>query len=243
MSQVSTLIQAICFPPFEFLPLLLISLLDSLIGASLGVAGARAVARKPLAKPHCNPAKSRASPAQSGAQFKFDQPTLPRPMKTVPRSLFLFLSFFVVGLARAVAVGDPVPNCQLVNFADGKPISLKQPGKVVYVDFWASWCGPCAESMPFMDKMNGELKGKGLELIALNVDEEREDADGFLAKRPVRFTVAGNPDGNCPSAFGVMAMPSSYLIDKKGIVRHVQLGFHKGEAADIRKKVEALLVE
>ncbi|NJC89304.1 MAG: TlpA family protein disulfide reductase [Methylococcaceae bacterium] len=163
-------------------------------------------------------------------------------MKTSFRFL-LALTLFIAQSGHAAAVGDPVPDCQLVNFADGKPISLKQPGKVVYVDFWASWCGPCAESMPFMDKMNGELKSKGLELIALNVDEEREDADEFLAKRPVRFTIAGNPDGNCPSAFGVMAMPSSYLIDKKGVIRHVHLGFRKGEAADIRKKVETLLAE
>jgi thiol-disulfide isomerase/thioredoxin len=163
-------------------------------------------------------------------------------MKTLSRSL-LALSLFVAQSGHAAAVGDPAPDCNLTGFADAKPVSLKQPGKVLYVDFWASWCGPCIESMPFMDKMNDQLKAKGFELIAVNVDEERADADEFLAKRPVRFTVAANPDGNCPSSFGVMAMPSSYLIDKKGIIRHVQLGFRKGEAADIRKKVEALLAE
>jgi len=145
--------------------------------------------------------------------------------------------------SSAAAAGEAAPDCNLVSFADGKPLSLKRPGKVVYLDFWASWCGPCAESMPVMNRMHDELQGKGLEVIAVNLDEEREDADEFLTKRPVRFTIAGNPDGACPNAFGVAAMPSSYLIDRKGVIRHVLLGFRKGEAAAIRKKVDALLAE
>jgi len=146
-------------------------------------------------------------------------------------------------LAHAIAAGDPAPACNVKSLASGKPVDLAEPGKVTYVDFWASWCGPCAKSMPILDKMNTELKAKGFQVIGVNLDEEREDADEFLQAHPVKFTMVSNPDGECPSAFNVQAMPSSYLIDKHGKIRHVQLGFKTDEAQEIRGRIDALLQE
>jgi len=146
-------------------------------------------------------------------------------------------------LIQAVEVGADAPICNIKNFTDGTPLALTSPGKVVYVDFWASWCGPCAQSMPFLNELHTQLKARNFEIIAINLDENKEDADAFLEKHPVSFTVAGNADLQCPKSFGVQAMPSSYLIDRRGKIRHVQLGFHSNEADQIRQQVQLLLDE
>lgn len=157
--------------------------------------------------------------------------------------LLAMLFLFTPSLVSALEVGATVPDCQLKNMADSRALTLSQPGKVVYVDFWASWCGPCAQSMPFLNTINEQYKNQGLQVIAVNLDENREDADAFLKDHPVNVTLASNEDGQCPVLFGVQAMPSSYIIDKKGKVRHVHLGFHTSDAADIREKIQKLLAE
>jgi thiol-disulfide isomerase/thioredoxin len=144
---------------------------------------------------------------------------------------------------QAIETGAIAPDCKLKHLADGKPISLPNAGKVLYVDFWASWCGPCLQSMPFMNELQQQYKTQGLEVIAVNLDENKEDAELFLKNHPVNVTVATNEDGNCPTQFDVQAMPSSYLIDKKGKIRHVQLGFHSSETKEMREKVKSLLEE
>jgi thiol-disulfide isomerase/thioredoxin len=146
--------------------------------------------------------------------------------------------------ADGVEAGQKAPNCALRAFEGGQPYDLQRfHGKVLYVDFWASWCGPCAQSFPFMNKLDQELRGRGLQIVGVNVDEQAEDALGFLAKRPALFTIGADVGGRCAQGFGVKAMPSTYLIDRKGVVRHVHLGFRPGEAEDLRGVVERLLAE
>lgn len=148
------------------------------------------------------------------------------------------------GTAGALETGAAAPQCKLTHFADQAPLDTSRYlGKVVYLDFWASWCGPCAESMPFLSDMQAQLGGKGLEVVGVNLDEERGEAERFLQKYPVGFTVAADPESLCPNLFEVQAMPSSYLIDRKGKIRHVQLGFRDSERAEIRRKIEHLLAE
>lgn len=156
------------------------------------------------------------------------------------------LTFLIPAMATLQAAeikpGDPSPKCVLAPLGGGAGKDLKQyQGKVVYVDFWASWCGPCAQSFPFMNQMHKDLNKKGLEIIGVNLDEEPEEAKGFLAKTPAQFTILADGSGQCPQNFGVKAMPSSYLIDREGVVRHVHLGFKGSESAQLRQQVEALL--
>ena len=145
-------------------------------------------------------------------------------------------------LAAEISPGQAAPNCALNALGGGSATDLqKYKGKVVYVDFWASWCGPCAQSFPYMNKLHGDLHNKGLEIVGVNLDEEPAEARAFLAKTPAKFTVLADASGQCPQDFGVKAMPSSYLIDRQGVVRHVHLGFKPSESDQLRKQVEALL--
>jgi len=118
---------------------------------------------------------------------------------------------------------------------------LQLRGKVLYVDFWASWCGPCAKAFPFLNAMNEKYRDRGLHILAINVDEKAEDAKDFLSRHPASFTLAADSSGRCPADFGVQAMPSSFLIDRNGIVRYVHLGFRTGDAEKIRGEIEQVL--
>jgi peroxiredoxin len=127
---------------------------------------------------------------------------------------------------------------------DGRPVRLADyAGRVVVLDFWASWCGPCKESFPALDALYGELHPRGLEVLAVSVDEDRKDADAFLAARPHRMTVLFDPKTKAAEAFGVEGMPSTFVIDRRGLVRSSHEGYRPGEMAAIRQLVEALLAE
>jgi len=114
-------------------------------------------------------------------------------------------------------------------------------GKVVYVDFWASWCGPCKKSFPFMNAIDSEFRARGLQILAINVDEQPATAQEFLSRYPANFALGADNTGQCPRAFGVKAMPSSYLVDREGVIRYVHLGFRPGHAEQLRQAIEQLL--
>ena len=143
--------------------------------------------------------------------------------------------------AAAVAVGDAAPPFALPNAA-GETITLDRlRGKVVYVDFWASWCSPCRRSFPWMNTMNRLYRDKGLAIIAINVDKKRADADRFLAETPAEFSVLYDPPGATPAAYAVKGMPSSYLIDANGKVVAVEVGFRDENSAALEQRIRALI--
>jgi peroxiredoxin len=142
----------------------------------------------------------------------------------------------------AVTVGDAAPNCALTSIDGGQKIDLNQfKGKVVYLDFWASWCGPCAKSFPFLNELHQQFKDRGLQIVGVNLDENKADAKTFLSNYSAGFTIAADADSQCVQAFDVEGMPTSYIIDRKGAVHHVHQGFRSGEAAVLRDLVEKLL--
>jgi thiol-disulfide isomerase/thioredoxin len=159
--------------------------------------------------------------------------------------LSLALAMFCINpLVFAVEAGGAMPTCKLSPIGESQSSDLSQyKGQVLYVDFWASWCGPCAKSFPFLNEMYEQLKGQGLQIVGVNLDENPDEAKAFLAKYPASFTVVADVSKQCAKDFGVKAMPSSYIIDRKGVVHHVHLGFRPGEAKELRVMVEKLLSE
>ena len=146
--------------------------------------------------------------------------------------------------ASALQIGDQPPSCQTGSFDESVTLNFSaKTNKVLLVDFWATWCGPCKKSMPFFDQLYRELSEKGLEVVAINVDEDNQTARDYLNKNPVSYPISLDPQGNCPKSFDVKAMPSSYLIDKSGKIRLIHLGFRDEDQALLRSQIEALLTE
>jgi cytochrome c biogenesis protein CcmG, thiol:disulfide interchange protein DsbE len=143
--------------------------------------------------------------------------------------------------ARAIEIGAPAPAFALPA-ADGHVVSLAGlRGRVVYLDFWASWCGPCRRSFPWMNELQERFGDRGLAIVAINVDKLRPDAERFLREYPATFTVVFDPAGSTPTAYAVPGMPTSFLIDARGSVVRVEQGFLDDRRAALEARIEALL--
>jgi len=116
-------------------------------------------------------------------------------------------------------------------------------GKVVLLDFWASWCGPCRASFPWMNKVMNRYQDMGFEVVAINLDQDVKLATEFLNQVPANFTVLQDEMAVMPEAYGLIGMPSSYLIDKKGRLRAVHIGFHNSKVSDYENAIIELLQE
>jgi thiol-disulfide isomerase/thioredoxin len=116
-------------------------------------------------------------------------------------------------------------------------------GKVVLVDFWASWCGPCLRSFPWMNELQQRHSGEGFVVVAINLDQDRALADAFLRKLPPKFRVEFDAAGDIARQFGVQVMPSSFLVDRYGRVRVRHAGFRDAQRAEREQQIMQLLKE
>jgi thiol-disulfide isomerase/thioredoxin len=114
-------------------------------------------------------------------------------------------------------------------------------GRVVLVDFWASWCAPCRESFPWMSEMLRKYGERGLDIVAVNLDEDRAAADAFLAQWPAGFLIVHDPQGRIAADFDIRTMPTSVLFDREGRPALVHAGFRAEDAGAYEKDIEALL--
>ena len=160
------------------------------------------------------------------------------------RVLALLLSVLLSAAALAapsLASGDAAPPLALPD-GRGQHVDLaKLRGKVVYVDFWASWCTPCRRSFPWMNELSRRYGDQGLTIVAVNVDRKREDADKFLNATPGEFTVVYDPAGATPAAWQVKAMPTSYLVDASGRIVLVESGFRDDRKREVEERIRSAL--
>ena len=150
-------------------------------------------------------------------------------------------SLLLPAAALAVEVGDTAPLFTLPGIhSDQTAISLETlRGKTVYVDFWASWCAPCLRSMPLINDLYNRYKDQDFEVIAINVDDPIEDGQDFLLDNQFDYLIAADTDNSVLNEFGVIGMPTSFLIDKDGIIHMIHTGF-RGNDIEI---IEAAVVE
>jgi len=116
-------------------------------------------------------------------------------------------------------------------------------GQVVYLDFWASWCGPCRKSFPWLNEMEARYSKDGLVIIGVNLDSDIEAAKRFLKNVPADFRVFSDPDGNLADQYKLIGMPSSFVIDRNGEVRHRHVGFKKSDIDSYEASIQDLLKE
>src|SRR6187551_705419 len=119
---------------------------------------------------------------------------------------------------EAVADHPAAPDFTLIN-PDGKKVSLKDfRGKVVFLNFWATWCEYCRDEMPAMQRLYQEFRGKGLEIVGVNVKDKRADAMAFVRKVQVTYPIVLDPEGEVGLLYGAFGLPLTYLVDRKGAV-------------------------
>jgi thiol-disulfide isomerase/thioredoxin len=137
-------------------------------------------------------------------------------------------------------VGQLAPDTEFATLPSAGSINLSSlRGKVVLLDFWASWCVPCQEELPLLDDLASRLKSKDIEVVGLSIDESKADALQFLKRKSSwTLTLGHDPEQKTADRFKPPKMPTSYVIDRKGVVRHVNPGF---ERADLKKIEDQLL--
>lgn len=149
----------------------------------------------------------------------------------------------VIASAGTNAASTAAPDVTLQR-ADGEPVHLAAyKGRVLLVDFWASWCPPCKASFPALDALYREYQARGVDVLAVNLDERRRDADEFLKDHPHQMTVVFDPKGASPVAFGVKGMPSSFVIDRAGNIRFTHMGYSGNVEESYRQEIDQLLAE
>ena len=151
------------------------------------------------------------------------------------------LTLLVASPAIATRVGSRAPEIGREDL-NGRVVSLRSlRGKVVIVDFWASWCAPCREEMPVLNRLQERYREQGLVVIGVNVDNNVRNARTFLRRTPVQFRIVHDPGKEVADRYNPPRMPSSYLVDRRGVIRHVHEGFRSGDAAVIERRVRELL--
>lgn len=139
--------------------------------------------------------------------------------------------------------GKPTPPLAL-NDLGGKPVDLAAlRGRVVLVNFWATWCEPCIAEMPSIARLEGSLHGKPFAVLAVNYGESRPKIESFLKKAGLHVHVLLDPDEKAADAWGAKGLPMSFLVDANGKVRYWVFGERDWTGPDSRKAVEKLLAE
>lgn len=161
---------------------------------------------------------------------------------SVSALLLLFLSLPITAAAAELA-----PDFRLPLLDNSATLSLQeQRGKVIYLDFWASWCGPCRKSLPLLNNLRDELRQQGVtdfEILAINLDDEAAAGLAFLQEFPVAYPTLHDATGNTSQAYDLRGMPTSYLIDRQGRLRGTHQGFKPADMDGIRSAIEQLLQE
>lgn len=155
----------------------------------------------------------------------------------------LIVAFLFISLAN-ITYANKAPDFNLPS--DESIIKLSSysyKGKLVYLDFWASWCVPCRQSFPFMNEMKNKYEEQGLKIIAVNLDVDSKKAAYFLKLIPAEFSIAYDPQGNVSKAYKVSVVPSFFLINRDGDIVYAHKGFRASENEKLEAKIEQLLSE
>ena len=157
---------------------------------------------------------------------------------TVLKHFLLTLGLLACVGNAALAQAGPNEDSAAKVIADVNQFSLSQyQGRVVYLDFWASWCGPCRQSFPFMQDLQKRYQAKGLSIVAVNVDAEPEDALNFLKDYDLNFDVVLDSNGSLAADYEIIGMPSSFILNSNGDIIASHAGFQDKDKAAIEQQI------
>jgi cytochrome c biogenesis protein CcmG/thiol:disulfide interchange protein DsbE len=156
---------------------------------------------------------------------------------------FCAVPMLVVGSAAALDRGSRAPEIGLIDMRGNRVSLASLKGKVVLIDFWASWCKPCKEEMPVLERLHKKYGDKGLVVVGVSVDKDLAKAKEFVARNGVSFPIVHDAEHAVASRYAPAKMPSSFLVDKTGVIRFVHEGFQAGDAAALTSEVESLLAK
>lgn len=161
-------------------------------------------------------------------------------------ALFAVATLFATATALAGpndAVGKPAPDFTLKS-TSGKNVRLAElKGDVVLVNFWATWCGPCRQEMPLLEKINKKYKDLGFTMLGINVEEDTSGMEKYLKDVPVTFPILNDGKNSVAKLYGVDGMPNTVIIDRNGVVRHVHRGYKPGYEEKYEQQVKQLVME
>jgi thiol-disulfide isomerase/thioredoxin len=167
-------------------------------------------------------------------------------MPHIARSHFSLLLTGLLAISWPALAADgasPAPGFTLASRAGGEMSLAGLRGQVVMINFWASWCGPCRQEFPALDEMYRKYKPMGFAMLGINVESEQSDAERFLGIRPVSFPILFDPDNHVSHSYGVSAMPTTVLVDRKGNIRWLHRAYKPGDEAEYIAQIRAMLRE
>jgi len=159
-------------------------------------------------------------------------------------SLRILKTVCLAGLLHvSAATADVIPAPQIhLSASDGEIDLAGLKGKVVYLDFWASWCTPCQKSFPWMQRMKSIYEKQGFEVVAVNLDSDRKLADQFLKSQDVNFVIAFDAEGRSAKQYQLQGMPSSFLIGRDGKIYGTHIGFRDVDKSTLEGAIRKLLM-
>lgn len=164
--------------------------------------------------------------------------------KIIALSVIAAVVLLITTNSQAVQVNSKAPAFTLPALS-GKSVSLNSfKDKVVYINFWASWCGPCKEEFPKLEELAARYSGSGLIILAINQDKTRSGMQEFLDRNPIsgsNMIVLTDPDFSVISSYGPRAMPTSFILDKEGVVRYIHFGFSESDPPKWIKEIDSLI--
>ncbi|WP_347332699.1 TlpA family protein disulfide reductase [Marinimicrobium locisalis] len=157
--------------------------------------------------------------------------------------LVRILLLATLGFTAMAAHAEKAPDFTLKS-ESGENIRLEeQRGKVVMINFWASWCAPCRKEMPLLDELYDRYKDAGFTLFGVNVEQDPEAAKKFLENVGVSFPILYDPESDVSRTYQVSAMPTTVMVDRDGEVRYVNRGYKEGDEEKYRKQIRELIRE
>jgi peroxiredoxin len=147
----------------------------------------------------------------------------------------------VASSASALGVGDRATDINLRD-TNGRQVRLSgMRGNVVLVNFMASWCEPCGDETPVLERLYRAYRSRGFRIVAVSQDRNQQNLSQFLRQHPVSFPVVLDQGQQVSGSYRPPTMPSSYIVDRNGIVRHVHRGFRAGDGARLEAQIRGLL--